>query len=313
VSKNRQLSVRSAGSKSDGLLTGHDRLQELMMIFPALMLLFLFLMLPFLMSIELSFTNQRLVQGPVATKFIGLRNYVRILSDHDFWQALWNVVRFSLMVIPLQCGFALVMANFLNKLCVMKGFLRSLFFLPFITPMVIVTVIWQTIYQYPNGIMNSILEAVSFGTLGPVEWLGSELWAMPAIVLLSAWQAYGFQMIIYLGGLQNIPNEIYEAADIDGANGWAQFRFITWPSLLNTNVLILIITTIQALKLFTQVNILTKGGPNGTTNTLVHYIYESGFVGQKIGYSAASSLLLFLLILGIFLVQRLSLSRLENN
>jgi multiple sugar transport system permease protein len=294
-------------------MTGYDHGQELLMITPALILLFLFLLLPFLMSIELSFTNQRLVQGPVPTKFIGMRNYVRILSDPEFWQAFWNIMRFSLMVIPLQCGFALIMANFLNKLSMMKSFLRSLYFLPFITPMVIVTVIWQTIYQYPNGIMNTLVSFFSFGAVGPIEWLGSEFWAMPSIVLLSAWQAYGFQMIIYLGGLQNIPNEIYEAADIDGATGWEQFRFITWPSLINTNVLILIITTIQALKLFTQVNILTKGGPNGTTNTLVHYIYESGFVGQKIGYSAASSLLLFLLIFGIFLVQRLSLSSLERN
>lgn len=296
--------------RKPGVLTivgEHEKGQEFLMILPALILLGLFLVLPFVMSINLSFTNQRLVQGPVATKFIGLRNYQRILSDEDFWQAFWNVIRFSLMVIPLQCGFALLMANFLNKLKFMKSFLRSMFFLPFITPMVIVTVIWQTIYQYPKGVMNSVVGLISFGSWSPVEWLGSEFWAMPAIVLLSAWQAYGFQMIIYLGGLQNIPNELYEAGDIDGANGWNKFRFITWPSLADTNVLILIITTIQALKLFTQVNILTKGGPNGTTNTLVHYIYEAGFVSQKIGYSAASSLLLFLLIFAIFMIQRFSL------
>ena len=291
----------------------HEGLQEFLMIAPALILLSVFLIFPFIMSIQLSFTNQRLVQGPVAAKFIGLRNYTKILSEDEFWQAFWNVLRFSLMVIPLQCGFALVMANFLNKLRIMKSFLRSLFFLPFITPMVIVTVIWQTMYQYPKGIFNALLQVLSFGHWKPVEWLGNEFWAMPAIVLLSAWQAYGFQMIIYLGGLQNIPNELYEAANIDGATGWGKFVYITWPSLLPTNVLVLIITTIQALKLFTQVNILTKGGPNGTTNTLVHYIYQAGFVGQKIGYSAAASLLLFLLILGIFLIQKIGLSKLENN
>ncbi len=289
-----------------------DVVHEVMMILPALILLFVFLILPFAMSARLSFTNQRLVQGPVATKFVGFRNFQRILTDAEFWQAFWNVIRFSLMVIPIQCGFALLMANLLNRVRVMQGVLRSLFFLPFITPMVIVAVIWQTIYQYPKGVLNAFLEQISFGLFTPVEWLGSEFWAMPAIVLLSAWQAYGFQMTIYLGGLQNIPNEIYEAAKIDGANGLQQFRYVTWPSLLHTNILVLIITTISALKLFTQVNILTRGGPSGRTNTLVHYIYEAGFQGQSIGYSAAASLLLFLFVLGIFLLQRLITSRFER-
>ncbi|MCF7945982.1 MAG: sugar ABC transporter permease [Spirochaetia bacterium] len=281
-----------------------QKIQEVLMVSPALILLIIFLVVPFFVSISLSFTNQRLVQGPVAAKYIAFRNYAQILGDRHFWQAFYNVGRFTLFILPLQCGLALLFASMLNKQQVLKGFLRSMYFLPFITPMVIVTVIWKTMYQYPKGIFNYVLGIISGGMIQPVEWLGTAATAMPAIVILSAWQAYGFQMIIYLGGLKGIPDELYEASNIDGANKIQQFFHITWPGLRETNILILIITTIQALKLFTQVNILTQGGPNGSTNTLVHYIYDAGFVGQKIGYSSAASVLLFVIVVMIFLVQR---------
>ena len=227
----------------------------------------------------------------------------QIFKDISFWQAFKNVILFTLMVIPLQCGFALLMANALNRVRFIKSFLRSMFFLPYITPMVIVAVIWKSIYQYPDGIANLALKVCTLGFGKPLDWLGNKNSALIAITLLSAWQAFGFQMIVYLGALQSIPSSLYEAANIDGANSRQIFFNITWPALKETNTLVLIITTIQALKLFTQVNIMTKGGPNGATNTLVHYIYQSGFTGQKIGYASAASVILFLLILVIFLVQ----------
>lgn len=169
--------------------------------------------------------------------------------------------------------------------------------------MVIVAVIWKSIYQYPDGIANLALKLVTFGQAHSIDWLGNKNSALIAITILSAWQAFGFQMIIYLGSLQSIPSYLYEAANIDGATPFQTFWNVTWPSLKETNTLVLIITTIQALKLFTQVNIMTKGGPNGATNTLVHYIYQNGFAGQKIGYASAASVILFILILVIFLVQ----------
>lgn len=282
------------------------------MLLPAVLVLATFIIVPFAMSVPLSFTNQRLIPGPIPAKFIRVRNFVRILSDEDFWQAFWNVLRFTLMVIPVQCGFALLMANLLNQQKLLNNFLRGLFFLPFITPMVIVTVIWATVLQFPRGVLNSVFKLLTFGWFQPVDWLGNPRTAMPAIVLLSAWQAYGFQMIIYLAGLQNIPIELYEAAEVDGASGWQKFWSVTWPGLLHTNIFVLTITTIQALKLFTQVNILTHGGPRGTTNTLVHYIYEAGFVAQKIGYASASSILLFLLVLSVIGIQRVILKRFER-
>lgn len=283
--------------------------QEIYMVLPAIALLVVFMVVPFFSAFRLSLTNQRLLPGPIPTRFVGLQNYARILSDPEFWQAFRNILYFTVMVIPLQCGFALLMAVFLNKVKFLKGFLRSMFFLPYITPMVIVAVIWLSIYQYPEGLMNLILKAITFGKAQPIEWLGNTKWAMPAIVLLSAWQAFGFQMIIYLGGLQNIPDSLYEAASVDGATSIQQFIHVTWPSLRDTNVLVLLVTTIQALKLFTQVNIMTKGGPNGATNTIVHYIYTYGNTAQRIGYSSAASVILFVLILVIFLIQNALLNR----
>lgn len=274
------------------------------MLLPACVLLIIFMVAPFFSAFGLSLSNQKLIPNPmVPAKFIGLRNYIQIFKDISFWQAFKNVILFTLMVIPLQCGFAILMANALNRVRFIKSFLRSMFFLPYITPMVIVAVIWKSIYQYPDGIANLALKVCTLGFGKPLDWLGNKNSALIAITLLSAWQAFGFQMIVYLGALQSIPSSLYEAANIDGANSRQIFFNITWPALKETNTLVLIITTIQALKLFTQVNIMTKGGPNGATNTLVHYIYQSGFTGQKIGYASAASVILFLLILVIFLVQ----------
>ena len=278
--------------------------QEIYMLLPACILLIVFMVAPFVSAFGLSLTNQKLIPNPmVPAKFVGFRNYIQIFKDTSFWQAFKNVILFTIMVISLQCGFALLMANALNKVKFMKSFLRSMFFLPYITPMVIVAVIWKSIYQYPDGIANLAVKFITFGQAHSIDWLGNKNSALIAITILSAWQAFGFQMIIYLGALQSIPNSLYEAANIDGASPTQIFWNVTWPSLKETNTLVLIITTIQALKLFTQVNIMTKGGPNGSTNTLVHYIYQSGFAGQKIGYASAASVILFLLILIIFLIQ----------
>ena len=227
-----------------------------------------------------------------------------MLSDADFWHALWNVTRFTIMVVPVQCGFALAMALLINQKIPFRNFFRGALFLPAITSMTVVCVIWGTLFQYPTGPLNQIVGFLSFGLIGPINWLGDVNSSMPAIVLLSAWQAYGFQMVVYLAGLQNIPNDLYEAARLEGATTWQRFRFVTMPGLRQTNVFVLIITTIQAFKLFTQINILTQGGPRDSTNTVVQYMYTVGFVGQKLGLASAVAIILFVIVLAISLVQR---------
>lgn len=281
------------------------RLQEFLMLLPACLIVGIFLLLPFVLSFPMSLTNRRLIPRPV--KFVGLDNYVNVLTDPVFWRAVFNVTYFAVMVVPIQCGFALAMALLINQKLPGRNVFRGALFLPAITSMAVVCVIWGTLFQYPTGPLNQIVSILTFGLAGPIDWLGNPASAMPAIVLLSAWQAYGFQMVVYLAGLQSIPNDLYEAARLDGASTWQRFRFVTWPGLRQTNIFVLIITTIQAFKLFTQVNILTQGGPRNATETVVQYMYQVGFVGQKLGLASAVAIILFFIVLAISLVQRVVL------
>lgn len=295
--------TRPSIGRSPAIQSG-SRWVEWAMIAPAGILMLVFLVLPFGLSFWLALTDQRLVPRPIPTRFVGLQNFERILSDPGFWNALANVTKFVVMVVPLQCGFALAIALILNQKLPFRNLFRSLFFLPYITSMVVVSVIWTTLYQYPTGPLNTLLSVLSFGLVGPIDWLGDPATAMPAIVVLSAWQAFGFQMVVYLAGLQNIPGTLYEAAEIDGASAPQQFWHITMPCLKQTHIFVLIITTIQAFKLYTQISLITKGGPNGATDTVVYYMVTAGFSGQKIGYAAAVSVILFVIVVAISLGQR---------
>jgi multiple sugar transport system permease protein len=285
--------------------------QEYAMIAPALVLLTVFLVVPFLLSFWTAMTNQPLVPRPTPVRFIWFNNYIRVLSDDLFWTALWNVTRFTFWILPAQCGLAFVTALLLHQKLPMQNLLRGLFFLPAITSMVVVCVIWGTLFQYPTGPFNQLVGWVSGGAVEPIDWLGDPGWAMFSIVMLSAWQAYGFQMVIYLAGLQGIPEELYDAARIDGAGGWRRFWHVTMPGLRPTHVFVLVITTIQAFKLYTQVAILTQGGPRNSTETVVHFMVRSGFEQQKLGLASAISVILFLIVLVIALVQRKLLRRFD--
>ena len=272
------------------------------MLLPACVVVAVFLLLPFALSFPISLTNERLIPRPY--HFVGLNNYVQVLTDPAFWQAVWNVTRFAAMVVPVQCGSALALALLINQKVPGRNFFRGALFLPAITSMTVVCVIWGTLFQYPTGPLNQIVGFLTFGLAGPFDWLGDPNSSMPAIVILSAWQAYGFQMVVYLAGLQNIPNDLYEAARLEGATTWQRFRFVTPPGLRQTNIFVLVITTIQAFKLFTQINILTQGGPRDSTDTVVQYMYTVGFVGQKLGVASAVAIILFFIVLAISLVQR---------
>lgn len=283
-----------------------DYLDELVLILPATVLLSVFVVLPFLMAGFLSLTDIRLIPRPIPTEFVGLDNYRRVLSNPEFWQAFRNTFLFALMVVPFQCSISLAVALLLNSRLPLRSLFRSIALLPLLTPITVTVVIWAVLYRIPDGFMNHLIRALGYSG-NYIDWLGSPHWALPAIVLLSAWATFPFQMLIYLAGLQDIPQERYEAARIDGANGWQQFRYITFPGLLNTNIFVLIITTIQAFKLFTQVDILTKGGPNGSTQTLVRYMVEEGYTAQMIGYASAVGVVFVILVGGLAVLQRLVL------
>lgn len=270
---------------------------------PAFILLLVFLITPFVMAFLLSFTNQRLI-SPLPTRFIGVENYARLLGDADFWKALRNSSVFAGVVVPLQSAFALFLATLINKRLRGINIFRGIYFVPTVITMVVVCVIWYFMLLYPEGLINTLIPGITFGSVGPNDWLRNPTLALPTIMLISIWQGVGFQMVIYLAGLQGIPGELYEAARIDGANSWQRFWNITMPGLRNTHIFVLVTTTILAFKLFTQVEVLTQGGPLGATNTLVRYIMVSGYRELRVGYASAASVLFVLVVLVISILQR---------
>ena len=271
---------------------------------PALFLLLIFLVIPFIMAIGLSFTDQRLVPNPnLPTQIVGLRNYIRLIEDEAFIRGLLNNFYFVLVVVPIQTSLALFLAILINQKIKGMNTYRTIYFSPVVTAMVVVAVIWTFLYN-PAGLINSFIGFISFGTLGPYNWLQDTKLVFPSIMVLSIWQGVGFQMIIYLAGLQEIPTELYEAAEVDGASKWKQFVHITWPQLRNTTIFVVLTTTILAFKLFDQVKVMTDGGPQNASMTTILYVINTGWGILKVGYSSAISVVFFIIVLVISLLQR---------
>ncbi|TFC92597.1 carbohydrate ABC transporter permease [Cryobacterium sp. TMT4-31] len=274
----------------------------LAMLAPAVLLLALFIFVPAILAFGLAFTNARLI-SPYPATFVGLDNFVRLFADAAFFRALINVGYFALVVVPLQAGLALVMAILVNKKVRGTTFFRTVYFLPVVTSMVVVSLLWLFMYRQ-DGLINVIIDRVTVGLVTGPDWLNDTTTSMPAIILMSVWQGVGFHMIIWLSGLQTIPADLYEAADLDGVSPWQRFRYITWPGLSATRSLILVTITIQALSLFTQISVMTQGGPLNSTTTVVYEAVESGFAQQETGYASAISLVFFVIVLLISVVQR---------
>jgi multiple sugar transport system permease protein len=278
---------------------------------PAVILGSVFILLPFIMAVVMSFTNLRLISAPsVPTRFIGLDNFMALFQDADFWQALGNTGLFVLIVVPVQTSFALMLALLVNQNVRLVNFFRTTYFVPVVLPMVVVATVWGFLYTYnpapggSQGLVNAFLGLISGGHLGPFAWTLDPHVALLAIIILSIWQGVGFQMIIFLAGLQEIPAEMYEASSMDGANGWQQFWSITLPLLRNSTIFIVLATTILAFGLFDQVNILTQGGPIGTTTTLTYFMITKGFTQLQTGYGSAVAVVFFVLVVIITLLQR---------
>ena len=271
---------------------------------PALLLLILFLAVPFFMAIGLSFTDQRLIPNPnLPTQFIGFRNYLRLLEDKAFLRGVLNNFYFAIVVVPLQTSLALFLALLVNQNLKGMNVFRTIYFSPVVTTMVVVAIIWTFLYN-PEGLINAVIETVSFGRLGPYNWLQNTELVFPAIMVLSIWQGAGFQMVIFLAGLQDIPDYLYEAAEVDGANMFQKFVFITLPQLRNTTIFVVVNTTILAFKLFTQVEVMTQGGPqNASMTTIVHLVHQ-GWGNLRVGYASAISIVFFLIVLGVSIIQR---------
>jgi len=234
----------------------------------------------------------------------GNNRLVVLASDVVFMKAVFNVLYFVVIVAPLQGGIALLLALMINQKLTGINIFRTIYFMPVVVSMVVVSLLWRFIYDGQNGLLNSVLQFLTFGAFEPVDWLGNPNTAMNAIIAMSIWQGVGFHMVIWLAGLQTIPNVLYEAADVSGANSWQKFRFVTWPGVRGTAVLITIIITMQAFALFTQIDVMTRGGPLDSTQTIVFQAVIRGFEQQDISGGSAISVIFFLMVLTVSLVQR---------
>lgn len=261
---------------------------------PAVILLIGFLVVPMIYTIYFSGFKYQIMR-PDSTTFIALDNYKKLISDKNFWAALKNTVYFTIIVVPCQCALALGLALLVSKKFKGVSIFRTMYFAPQLTSMVVISVLWSVLYNAnPNtGLINSILVSLGFS---PIKFLSDADTAMNSIIFMSAWQGAGYQMMIFLAGLQGIPRDQYEAAAVDGATKFKQFLYITIPGLKGTIKYVIMITMIQAMKLFTQPYIMTKGGPKNATKTLVYYIYDQGFQKGNFGYACSIATVFFVIV-----------------
>ncbi|HKJ81143.1 MAG TPA: sugar ABC transporter permease [Ignavibacteriaceae bacterium] len=270
---------------------------------PALLAIFIFFLIPVFAALLMSFTNFDIYSlGHISyARFVGLSNYIEIFKDPLFWQSLINTFYFVIAGGPLSIAVSLGAALLLSsKLVKFKGIFRLVYFMPVVTTLVAVSILWRFIYQPRFGILNYLL---GFIGIHPIDWLGNPHWAMPAIILMAIWKNFGYNMIIFIAGLQNIPEDLYEAANIEGASEWNKFKNITLPMLAPTTLFVSIITIIGYFQLFAEPYVMTQGGPLNSTLSIVLYMYREGFRWWNMGYSAAIAFILFFIILVISLIQ----------
>ena len=264
---------------------------------PSLMGFLVFIIYPVFYSLGVSFTDWDLI-NPM--KFVGIKNYQSLVNDSTFWHSLKNTFLFIIGYLPSVMIIGLLVALLLNSKLCLKPVFRGVYFLPVVTSWVAVSLVWKWLFNPKYGLINYFLTMI--GLHGP-NWLNDPKTAMLAIIITSVWKDIGFIMVLYLGGLQNISVSLYEAADTDGADKWHQFWKITLPMLKQTTFFVSMISLINSFQVFDQVNIMTAGGPGDATTVLVQNIYNSAFKYSEMGYAAAMSWILFLIILVVSIVQ----------
>ena len=291
---------------------------------PAAIIIIVFRLVPILLSFIVSFFDWT-VLGP--GKFIALQNYAKMIHDAEFWQSMINTFWLVIIVVPISLVLSLFFANLLNGIKKVKSFFRSVYFIPTVTSMVAISIVWKIIFNQQTGLANFFLEKIGIDPLAWLaesrgifqllfanfgidlpSWLGGPSLALFCIIIVTIWKGLGYNTIIYLAGLQNIPNVYYEAADIDGAGRIKQFFKITWPLISPTTYYVLMMTTIVTFQVFSQIYLMTGppvGGPLGTTKVIVYFLFEKGFgESNDLSYASAIALVLFAIILLLTLLQK---------
>ena len=270
----------------------------LIFLLPALLLLSIFVITPMLMAFSYGFTDYHLLK-PHMREFIGLENFINILKDPLIYQTLKNTLMFVFLVVPVQLGMALGFALIINKNFRGNTFFKIAFFSPSVLSLVVISILWSILLNPSSGLINEILVKLNFEKQ---PFLMSSTQAMPTIAFISAWAGCGYQMLIFLAGLKNIPHELYEAARIDGANKFQQFLNITLPGLRPITIFLVITTVISAFKLIVQPMVMTGGGPDNSTMTVLQYIYEYGFRHRNTGYASAITIMFTILLVILSLI-----------
>ncbi|MGB8452905.1 MAG: sugar ABC transporter permease [Anaerocolumna sp.] len=265
-----------------------------------------FKLIPLLFALGLSFADWNFVSGLQNIKFAGLANYSKLFSDEVFITSLINTVIYGIVMVPIAIALSLLFAVILNEHVFGKGLLRLAFYLPNVSSMVAVSVVWMILFLPSYGPINQILNSI--GIENPPKWLNASSTSLASIVIIGVWQRIGYNIIIFLAGLQGISKSLYESAEIDGANGVQRFFYITIPSLSNTMFLITMLSFISSFQVFTPVQVMTQGGPGNSSSVLVYYIYKTAFQYSDIGYASAMSWVLFFLVF-VFCAARLIVTK----
>jgi multiple sugar transport system permease protein len=275
-----------------------DNLKAYLFLAPFLIVYSLFMLYPIIKGFIISLHDWTL--GMDST-FVGVQNYITMFKDSYFWEALGNTILFVLISTPALIFVGLGIALLVNAGLKGTTFLRSVFFLPYVLSISVIASIWVFILQPYTGLLNTFLHKM--GTVEEIFWLGDENLAWVSILLATIWWTVGFNMVLFLAGLQEIPDEYYEAAKMDGANSWKQFISITLPSLKGVMLLTVVLQTINSFKLFGQPYLMTNGGPGTETRALVQYIYEKGFIEQQMGVASSMSYVLFAITIVFAFIQ----------
>lgn len=268
-------------------------------VLPSLLAFTLFMFLPILLGFWYSLTDYTGLSKDYS--FIGIQNYLDLFGDRYFKVSIKNNVIYAVLYSVFTMLISLVLATFLNRLTRLRKLFRTVFFLPYISSMVSVAIIWKMIFNASDGPLNAILKQI--GIANPPKWLASTDWALYAVIIVSVWKFCGYYMLIFLAGLQNIPDSLYESAALDGASAWQRYFHITLPMISPTVFLNLILITISSFQVFDLINIMTQGGPGMSTNVLAYRIYYEGFQRSHMGYASAIAYFLFAIILVITLFQ----------
>ncbi|MGD6870978.1 carbohydrate ABC transporter permease [Sutcliffiella horikoshii] len=282
-------------------------LTPFLFLIPGLIILGAFIFYPMLHAIWLSFTNYNIVND---AEFIGLENYQALFEDPLFWKVLGQTLLYLIIVVPALVVLPIFLAILVNKQIKGIGFFRSAYYIPVVTSMVVVGIAWKWVYA-DQGVLNYILDSLGIIS-APVNWLTSTSTSIFAVMIVTIWKGLGYYMVIYLAGLQSIPDDLYEAADIDGASKWKQIWHITVPLLMPSIMIVTIMSSISAMKVFEEIYVMTGGGPLNSSKTLVFYIYQEAFEKLQMGYASAAGVVLFLITLIFSIINIKFMNKKEN-